>query len=378
MAQFIASASVAAQISNSVEPGSTFRSLKNRLQARFSTVRSSHLTEAIATGLGFNTNAALRAALAGPQAWVLEHKKLDTMAFHRRLVELGYPLQPDFTLGSLAPLPKPPAHFLDWLDQLRELEKSPDGRGDRKSALHKQCANEFARTFGLGYPEKEDEKRVFKRWSIGVDHTACLPGWGEKINSQRGGAVDFPGSDHRRRFYESLLLTNGKVVEYQRAMVSMPYVNAMGMPGNLEEASHLAGRIGWTCTVLSEWSWYAPGSTMLVLFKRSTPHPVMLQAWEHSFKRWLLENRSTLSKSAGATRKMVMADIIDCQHLPLDLRDFADCRDRYLKEFAPHLYYGRNEGMTTVFSRLMESWAQQLLSSREAPDRPSLPEWTAS
>ncbi|QFZ83531.1 hypothetical protein GFK26_12560 [Variovorax paradoxus] len=366
MAQFIASASVAAQVSNAVESGSTLRSLKNRLQARFSTVRSSHLSEAIAAGLGFSTNAALRAALAGPQTWMLEHKKIDTMVFHRRLVELGYPLQSDFTLGPLAASPKPPAHFLDWLDQLRELEKAPSGRGGRISALRKQCANEFARTFELGYPEKEDDKRVFKRWSIGVDHTASLPGWGEKINCQRGGAVEFPGSDHRRRFYESLPLTNGKVVEYQRAMVSMPYVDAMDMPLSLEEASHLAGRIGWTCTVLSEWSWYAPGSTMLVLFKRSTPHSTMLQTWERSFKRWLLENRSTLSRSAGATRKMVMADIIDCQHLPLDLRDFEDCRERYLKEFAPHLYYGRNQGMTAVFNRLMESWTQQLLSSQEA------------
>jgi len=32
------------------------------------------------------------------------------------------------------------------------------------------------------------------------------------------------------------------------------------------EAAHFAGRIGWTCSTLPEWSWYAQGSTTLVLF----------------------------------------------------------------------------------------------------------------
>jgi len=93
----------------------------------------------------------------------------------------------------------------------------------------------------------------------------------------------------------------------------------------------------------------------------------MLQAWERSFKRWLLDNRSVLNKGAGSTRKKVIADIADCQHLLLDLKDFEDCRERYLKEFAPQLYYGRGEGMALVFARLMDSWTQQWPQEAGAP-----------
>jgi hypothetical protein len=366
MAQSTIAARNAALASLATEPEFSFRPLKNRLQSRFPTVKSSHLSEAIAAGLGFNTNAALRAAQAGPDGWQLKFKRLNAATFYQRLVELNYPLQPDFTFGSPPVPPAPPAQYLEWLQQLRELEKAPDGRWPRIYALRKQCAKEFAKTFGLGHLENKDDKKVVKRWSPGIDHGACLPDWGEAFNSNRGGLVDFPGSDHRVHFYESLPLSSGKFVEYEQAMVSMPYVDAMGMPRKLGEAAHLAGRIGWTFSVLPEWSWYAPGATTLVLFRRSTTHTAMLQAWEGSFKRWLIENRSSLNKSAGATRKKVIADIVDCQHLPLNLKDFEDCRERYLKEFAQHLYYGHDEGMNLVFRRLMESWSQQHLQDAEA------------
>lgn len=349
----------AAQASLATDPEFSFRPLKSRLQAHFPTVKSSHLSEAIAAGLGYNTNAALRAAQTGPDGWQLKFKRLNATTFHQRLIELGYPLQPDFTFGSPQVLPAPPAHYMEWLQQLRELERAPDERWPRIHALRKQCAREFAKTFGLGHLEDQDDKRVIKRWSPGIDHAACLPGWGEAFNSNRGGLIDFPGSDHRTRFYESLPLASGKFVEYQQAMVSMPYADVTGLPNKLDEAARLAGRIGWTCTVLPEWSWYASNATTLVLFRRSTLHMAMLHAWEGSFKRWLIENRSSLNKSAGSTRKKVIADIVDCQHLPLDLQDFEDCRERYLKEFAAHLYYGRDEGMSLVFKRLMETWAQK-------------------
>jgi hypothetical protein len=101
----------------------------------------------------------------------------------------------------------------------------------RIHALRRQCAEEFARTFGLGHLEDKDDKSVVKRWTIGVDHNYCLPGWGDNFNAQNGGFVDFPGSDHRWRFYEALPLTSSskpKSVEYASALVSMPYLQRSG------------------------------------------------------------------------------------------------------------------------------------------------------
>lgn len=337
------------------------RQLKNRLHARFPTIRSSHLTEAIAAALGFRTQAALRAAKRPPlDLWDL--KTFDPEPFRNRLVDFGYEVQPDFRICSSAPAPPPPAHYLEWLRELQELEKTPDRVWSRIYALRQACADEFAKTFSLGRLEDKDDKNVARRWKAGIDHGACLPNWGAIVNFTRGGSVDFLDTAHRRRFYQAMSLANGKVVEYESAMVSIPYVDDTGIPREHEAAAKLAGRLGWTCSVYSEWSWYTSGRTALVLFKRSTPHEAMLKAWEHSFKRWLVENRARLLKSAGATRRKVIEDILDNQHLPMDVADFEDCRERYLKEFAPHLLYEHDQGM--VLKRLMEKWAHEQGSSR--------------
>jgi hypothetical protein len=55
----------------------------------------------------------------------------------------------------------------------------------------------------------------------------------------------------------------------------------------------------------------------------------------------------------------VIADIAACQHLPLDLVDFEDCRERYLKEFVFDLYEEERPGMALIFRRLMEQWGRE-------------------
>lgn len=337
------------------------RALKNRLQARFPDVRSSHLTEAIAAGLGFNTHAALLAAKAEP-LFSLTLRAFQAKKFKQRLVDLSYPVQLDFQFGPPPASPSPSAQYLEWLDELKRIGQTPDRSWPRIHALRLKCAEEFARTFGLGHVENKDDKSVVKRWTIGVDHNNCLPGWGDNFNAQRGALVDFPGSDHRWSFCQSLPLagtSKPKFVEYCSAMVSMPYVGPDGQPKELEEAAHRAGRIGWTCSRHDEWSWYAPGATALVLFKRITPVDEMRRAWARSFKRWLVENRSWLTKSAKQLKRYVLDDAIDCQHLPLDLKDYEDCRERYLREFAFNLYYDREDVMAQHFETLMAKWAEE-------------------
>jgi hypothetical protein len=186
-----------------------------------------------------------------------------------------------------------------------------------------------------------------------------LPGWGKVLNNRLGGGVDFPGNDHRVHFFQQLPLASPQIAEYQSAMVSMPRADAMGLPSRLQDAKDLAGLIGWTCSVHPQWSWHAPGATTLVLFRPASSHTEILQAWQHSFKRWMVESATTLKRSAGATRRKVIADILDCQHLPLDLEDFEDCRQRYLKEFASNLYFVQDSPMAGVFERLMTMWAAE-------------------
>lgn len=332
------------------------RPIKNRLQARFFQIKSSHLTEAIASGLGFKTNASMRAELIDSPHWRLDYLSIDAARFQERLVNLGYAMGPDLQLGPLPAPPAPPLYYQQWLEQLRALEvgvRKPDYDAIRR--LRRRCAEDFAQTFGVGAIENREDKSVIRRWSIGVDHSVCLPGWGGMANSKRGGFIDFPGSDHTWNFCQKLPLSTSKCVTYQSAMVSLPYKDGMSVKEKLAEAAPMAGQLGWTMTFLDEWSWYVPGATHLVLYRPITPHSIVSKQWEGSFKCWLLENRSLLRRSAGDTRRKVIDDILDCQHLPLDLVGYEDCRTRYLKEFARHMYDGCD--MASVFKRLMEKWA---------------------
>lgn len=54
---------------------------------------------------------------------------------------------------------------------------------------------------------------------------------------------------------------------------------------------------------------------------------------------------------------------MSCKHLPLDVSDFDDCRERYFKEFALSMYYAENPGTLLVFKRLMEKWAEESSAS---------------
>ena len=69
--------------------------LKKSLRDEFPDAKSSHLSEALAHSLGFRTHAALAAAMTGPEddrPFVL----LSTDRMLERLVQLGYPADPEF------------------------------------------------------------------------------------------------------------------------------------------------------------------------------------------------------------------------------------------------------------------------------------------
>ncbi len=341
------------------------RGLKARLHARFPAVGSSHLAEALASAQGFQTYAALRADMVDPLNWPLG-RSFDIQRFRGRLLRFGYPVQPDFSFGEATALPAPPADFLRNLDALKSLFAATDHDYSRIRPLQDECAEMFADSFDLGELRTGADRPAVKRWSAGIDHAACLPGWGEEINHRVGGRMEFPGTDHQRDFFKRLPLSDGKFVEYQTAMVSLPYKDRDGKTPQIDAAAARAGLVGWTCTELPEWSWHMPGASSLVLFRPVSSHGKTLAAWEFSFKQWLLENATRLKRSAGSTRRKVIADIVDCQHLPLDLRDFEDCRERYLKDFAAHLYYETDAGMATVFENLMSQWRTEQKSAGPA------------
>ena len=339
----------------------SMRSLKNALQDRFPSVKSAHLSEAIAATTGFRTHAALLAYANNTTAVPIVF--LNDKPFVERLHELGYPYIQPFAFSSvwLGGTDVPEA-VRTLISRLLKLEEHPNGRFLEIYALRRECADLFAATFGIGYVEpEEDDKRVVKRLGRGIDHQACLPDWGDVVNSHHS-SIDFPGTDHQVRFYQRLPLSNGKYVEYSSALVSMPYKGSSRII-ELPAAQALAARVGWQYAELEGWSWYSAQATTLVLYRRTTTHEEMLQSWSTSYKRWLIENKSRLLKGASWARRNVINDAIDCQHLPLDVNSWEELRERYFKEFAPLLYRVEKDPMTRAFKNVFDKW----LSERVAP-----------
>jgi hypothetical protein len=338
------------------------RLLKNALQDRFPSVKSSHLSEALAAAAGFRTHAALRTYTGSTTAVPIV--LLQEEPFVQRLHKLGYPGIQPFSFSSVwVGGSGVPEEARDLIARLLKLEEQPEGRYQAIHVLRRECAALFAKTFGIGYAESGDnDKGLIKRLSRGIDHKACQPGWGNEINTNNPG-LDFPGSDHQVRFYERLPLSNGKYVEYSTALVSMPYKGSFRIP-ELPAAQALAERVGWQYAELEGWSWYSAHATTLVFFRRTTTHEEMLRMWSTSFKRWLIENKSRLLKGASWARRNVINDAIDCPHLPLDVRSWDELRERYFKEFAPSLYRLKDEPMALVFKKIFDKW----LSEKVAPE----------
>lgn len=75
---------------------SALASLKKSLRTEFNDIKSSHLTEAIASALGRKSHAALLADLSMQQDST-EYALLDDEDFDKRLQEFGYPPDPEFS-----------------------------------------------------------------------------------------------------------------------------------------------------------------------------------------------------------------------------------------------------------------------------------------
>jgi hypothetical protein len=334
------------------------RTLKNALQDRFPSVKSSHLSEAIAAAAGFRTHAALLTYIGSTAA--VPVVVLQEQPFIERLRNLGYPGIPPFSFGSAwLGGNDVPEEAKNLMARLLKLEARPEGRYPEIHALRNACATVFARTFGIGHlvPAKDD-KGLVNRLSCGIDYKGCQPGWGNAINISSPD-LDFPGSDHKFRFYERLPLSNGKYVEYGSALVAMPYKDSFRMD-LFPAAQAFAEQVGWQSAELEDWSWYeAANATTLIFFRRTTTHEEMLRMWSTSFKRWLIENRSRLMKGANPDRRHVIEDAIAAQHLPLDVQSWDDLRERYFKEFAPSMYHFEEAPMARAFKKVFEKWLSE-------------------
>ena len=129
------------------------RYLKNALQDRFPTAKSSHLSEALAAGLGFRPNAALL-------NWMLDSgsepdvSALNEQSFIARMADFGYPIDQTLAPEELRLIGTGVLkEFRANVKRLLALEVSPNAHWDEIGTLRRSCSTLFAKAFGLGYAE---------------------------------------------------------------------------------------------------------------------------------------------------------------------------------------------------------------------------------
>ena len=320
---------------SSFDPGLTLRRVKNRLHLQLHRVKSSHLSEAIAAGIGLNTHAAL---LKCPAQELAERLRVvDPEPLHQRLLALGYDVNPDLTLPGDgvryhrpdAPM-EPPAQYRAMVHDLAAMRAAHQVATPAVRALERDCMRAAATAFRLG--ALESDAGLLVRDEAAADHAYCLPGWGRHAFAAQGA---FPRLEHATWFYErEAVAVDGAVesVEMVSAIVSLPRYDSYNLPPRYLGGAYAAATMGWSCQVLPQaWSWHEPATRAPVIYKPKTPHEITIDRWRGSFRRWLFQNKAQLIAEDGE-RTYAIWGLCECPNLPLVRMSWEDFQEEYLDE----------------------------------------------
>jgi hypothetical protein len=340
---------------------SSLSSLKKALKDNLPAVKSSHVSEALAFALGFNTNIALKTQLSKtPEGWAAI---VDEQRFATRLSQLVHVAVPKLSFEALIPNGGIPTDFARYLAQIAALQGQLGLDHPTIYALQDKCKEAFANYWSLGRPGPiELGVDTAVRHERGVDHSACQAGWGEEVRTL-GLEMRFPGTDHTVSFYEKLPLSDGRYVGYSTALVSMPYLGSVHNMQLLPKAEAIAEVLGWECLSLPRWTWYVPfsnqtaaQSTTLILFRRKERHADTLRAWQTSFKRWAIENVGRFDRAGNPYQDAALGEVIESPHFPLTVSSFAELQEVYLNQYTHTAYQWREGVIPRGMEELFAIW----------------------
>lgn len=317
------------------DPGLTLRRVKNRLHLQLPRVKSSHLSEAIAAGIGLNTHAALLKCPAHELAERL--RVVEPEPLHQRLLALGYDVNPDLTLPGDgvryhrpdAPM-EPPAQYRAMVHDLAAMRAAHQVETPAVRALERDCMRAVATAFRLG--ALASDAGLLVRDEAAADHSYCLPGWGRHAFASN---VAFPRLEHATWFYErEAVAVDGAVesVEMVSAIVSLPRCDSDNLPPRFLGGAYAAAAMGWSCQVLPQaWSWHEPAARAPVIYKPKTPQEITMERWRGSLRSWLFQNKTRLVAGDGE-RTYAIWGLCDCPNLPLLPMSWEDFQEQYLDE----------------------------------------------
>ncbi len=302
--------------------------LKFDLRRRFSGVSSSHLTEAIAAGFGFRSNASLRSAIQRDAGQVLRLEMFDLQECEVRLRSLGHGVQ----LGSLCPGLEDEVR----LQRLAALRRAPldQARIEEEKKVQRRCALAFAERFNLG--ALHTDARVV--WRAGIDRSGRSPISDSELFCLGSPIFQLNGSLERVSFYRNLRSTRGMVRTMESAVALV--VHQPCLPADWEESVLLpelqrqARWAGWQLVTADGWSWGAgqEGRTVYLLHRR-TSHATLQRLWSKSFIHWLQVRMSSAIANEFEEVVEVTGHFLSCPHFPLDFTTYDELERLYLAQF---------------------------------------------
>ena len=229
----------------------------------------------------------------------------------------------------------------ELLAEITELVGAKFGLGVSKHRLPEDCAIEQ----GLGIDVNHCNRKSLKVQE-------CLR-TGSSLYS------NIKTLDHTRHYYQLLPLASGKYFAMETAIVSMPYKAAVKhrQIELLQEASDF----GLNLYEHEEWSWHSladDSETTLFIYMKKTPIQDLVNEWEGSFKKWVIENSKLIQQSQKLTETefemlgYAIRDVCQDPHFPLSIKTFEQ-HDYFTKDVCG---IDLDEDWKDAYKRLFGAW----------------------
>ncbi len=218
--------------------------------------------------------------------------------------------------------------------EIDELDARVSVRSDAIRASQNRLAVLFADAVRLGLPSHRVPEGAVRTGGLGVDWLHCDPASDSVRKIVREG-LRLPLDDHTERYFHMSRLASGSWAAICTARVSQPWQQHLEHSEAWERMSSVADDLGWICSTHDDWSWHDPGRTGLILWQPRTPVRTLLEQWDGSFRKWVVERRKALLMEAKGHKDFakVIDDLSGDGTFPLAVRDWDELLETYFDRY---------------------------------------------
>ena len=235
-----------------------------------------------------------------------------------------------------------------------EIDEKVSVRSDAIRAGKDRLAELFADAARLGLPSHRVPEGTVRTGGLGVDWRHCDPA-SESVRQAVRGGLCLPLDDHTDKCVHLSRLASGSWAAICTACVSQPWLPQLENAEAWEQMASVADNLGWICSTHDDWSWHDPGRTGLILWQPKTPVRTLLEQWDGSFRKWVVERRKTLLMEAKGDKNFakVIDDLAGDETFPLAVRDWDELVETY---FDRYWEFEMPDSFKAAYQGLWEKW----------------------